>query len=117
MELVHTQEMLKEDFKTHNKAVAKTYKLLRNLMSSDPQSQWDQVCHKMHERDSWAGVNGQMITGRRLHLWTAFQDCLKLYKLTVFTADAAKRQWFYIQQALDKPQRATVHQLVNGSVK
>ncbi len=43
-------------------------------------------------------------------MWTAFQDCLKLHKLKVFNADAAKRQWFYIQQEVCKPQRATVHQ-------
>jgi hypothetical protein len=40
----------------------------------------------------------------------SFLDCLKLHKLTVFSADAAKRQWFYIQQAVRKPQRATVRQ-------
>jgi hypothetical protein len=33
-----------------------------------------------------------------------------LHKLTVFTADMAKRQRYYIQQAVRKPQRATVHQ-------
>jgi hypothetical protein len=40
----------------------------------------------------------------------SFLDCLELYKLTVFSADAAKRQWFYIQQAVRKLQRATVRQ-------
>jgi hypothetical protein len=40
----------------------------------------------------------------------SFQVCLELHKLTVFTADAAKRQQFYIQQAVRKPQRATVRQ-------
>ncbi len=44
---------------------------------------------------------------------TAFQDCLKLHKLTVFTADAAKRQRFYIQQAVCKPQRATLQQHIS----
>jgi hypothetical protein len=43
-------------------------------------------------------------------MWTAFQDFLKLHKLMVFTADAAKQQWFYIQQAMQRPQRATVRQ-------
>ncbi len=43
LELVHTQEMLKEAWKVHNKAVAMMYKLLRNLLSGDLQSQWDQV--------------------------------------------------------------------------
>jgi hypothetical protein len=40
----------------------------------------------------------------------SFLDCLKLHKLTVFSADAVERQWFYIQQAVRKPQRATVQQ-------
>jgi hypothetical protein len=43
-------------------------------------------------------------------MWRSFLDCLELHKLTVFSADAAKRQWFYIQQAVCKPQRATVQQ-------
>ncbi len=64
----------------------------------------------MHECDLWAGVNGQMTTGRLLHSWTAFQDCLKLHMLRVFTANAAKSQQVYIQQAVSKPWMATVHQ-------
>ncbi len=40
----------------------------------------------------------------------SFWDYLELHKLTVFTPDAAKRQRFYIQQAVHKPQRATVRQ-------
>jgi hypothetical protein len=43
-------------------------------------------------------------------MWMSFLDCLELHKLTVFSADAAKRQQFYIQQAVRKPQRATVRQ-------
>jgi hypothetical protein len=42
----------------------------------------------------------------------SFLDCLKLHKLTVFSADTAKRQQFYIQQAVRKPQRATVRQQI-----
>jgi hypothetical protein len=40
----------------------------------------------------------------------SFLDCLELHKLKVFIADAAKRQQFYIQQEVRKPQRATVQQ-------
>ncbi len=43
----------------------------------------------------------------------SFRDCLDLRKVTVFSADAAKRQWFYIQQAVRKPQRATVQQHIS----
>jgi hypothetical protein len=43
----------------------------------------------------------------------SFLDCLKLHKLTVVSADAAKRQQIYIQQAVRKPQRATVRQHIS----
>jgi hypothetical protein len=43
----------------------------------------------------------------------SFLDCLELHKVTVFRADAAKRQQFYIQQAVSKPQRATVRQHIS----
>jgi hypothetical protein len=110
LEIKETKKMLQEAQKQHNEAIAKTYKQLRNLLSGDPQSQWDCVCCKMHECDLWAGVNGQVTVGRHPSTWAAFQDCLELHKLTVFTADAAKKQQFYIQQAVCKPQRTTVQQ-------
>ncbi len=108
VEIEQTQQMLQEVQKAHDKAIAKSYEQLRNLLSGNAQSQWDHVCHKMHGRDSWAAVNGQVTKGRCLQMWMSFLDCLELHKLTVFSADAAKRQRFYIQQAVHKPQRATV---------
>jgi hypothetical protein len=110
VEIEQTQQMLQEAQKAHNKAIAELYAQLRNLLSSNAQSQWDCICRKMHERDSWAAVNGQVTKGRQPRMWMSFLDCFKLHKLTVFSADAAKRQWFYIQQAVCKPQRATVQQ-------
>jgi hypothetical protein len=110
VEIEQTQQMLQESQKAHNKAIAKTYEQLRNLLSSDAQSQWDQVCREMHEHDSWAAVNGQVTKGRHPQTWTSFLDCLELHKLTVFSADAAKRQRFYIQQTVCKSQRVTVQQ-------
>jgi hypothetical protein len=107
--------MFQEAQKQHKKAITKTYKLLRNLLSSDPQSQWDCVCCKMHDRDSCAGINGQFTLGRHPRMWAPLQDCLKLDKLTVFTADAAKRQQLYTQQA-PEGHCATAY-LANGSVK
>ncbi len=100
--------MLQEAQKAHDKAVAKSYKQLRSLLSGDVQSQWDCICHETHENDSWAAVNGKVTKGRRPRMWMSFLDCLELHKLTVFSADAAEKQRFYIQQAMRKPQRATV---------
>ncbi len=53
-------------------------------------------------------------------MWKSFLDCLELHKLTVFSADADKRQRFCIQKAVRKPQRATVRQhmeVLNDYVK
>jgi hypothetical protein len=46
-------------------------------------------------------------------MWMSFLDCLKLHKLMVFSADAAEKQQFYIQQAVHKPQRATMRQHIS----
>jgi hypothetical protein len=89
------------------------YKQLRILLPDDAQSQLDCVYRKMQERDLLAGVNSQVTKGRHPRTWMSFQDCLELQKLTVFTADAAKRQQFYIQQAVCKPRRATVRQHIS----
>ncbi len=106
VEIEQTSQMLQEAQKAPNKAIAKTYEQLRNLLSGDAQSQWDCIYCKMHERDSWAAVNGQVTKGRHPRTWMSFMDCLELHKLMVFSADAAKRQQFYIQQVVHKPQRA-----------
>ncbi len=108
MEIEQTQQMLQEAQKAPDKAIAKMYKQLRSLLSGDVQSQWDCVCREMHECDSWATVNGQVTKGRHPRMWMSILDCLELHELTVFSAEAAKRQRFYIQQAVCKPQRATV---------
>ncbi len=108
VEIEQTSQMLQEAQRAHDKAIAKLYEQLRNLLSGDAQSQWDCVCREMHKCDSWAAVNGQVTKGRHPRTWMSFLDCLELHKLTVFSADAAKRQRFYIQQTVHKPQRATV---------
>ncbi len=110
VEIEQTSQMLQEAQKACDKAITKSYKQLRILQSGNAQSQWDCVCREMHERDSWAAVNGQVTEGRHLQTRMSFLDCLELHKFTVFSADAAKRHWFYIQQAVRKPQRATVQQ-------
>jgi hypothetical protein len=98
VEIEQTQQMLQEAQKAHDKTIAESYEQLRNLLSGDAQSQGDCVCREMHKCDSWAGVNSQVTKGRRPRMWMSFRDCLELHKLTVFSADAAKRQRFYIKQ-------------------
>jgi hypothetical protein len=44
VEIEQTSQMLQEAQKAHDKAIAKSYKQLRNLLSGDTQSQWDCIC-------------------------------------------------------------------------
>ncbi len=60
VEIEQTQQMLQEAQKAHGKAIAESYEQLRNLLAGNAQSQWDCICRKIHERDSWAAVNGQV---------------------------------------------------------
>ncbi len=113
VEIEQTNQMLQEAQKAHDKAIAKSYEQLRNLLTGNAQSQWDCIRRKMHKRDLWAAVNGQMTKGRHPRTWMSFLNCLKLCKLTVFSADAAERQQFYIQQVVRKPHRATVRQHIS----
>jgi hypothetical protein len=110
VEIEQTHQLLQDFQKAHDKVITKVYEQLQNLLSGNPQAQWDSICNEMHERDLWAIVNGQVTKGRRLQTRMSFQDCPELHKLTVFSADAAERQRFYIQKAVRKPQRATVQQ-------
>jgi hypothetical protein len=86
LEIGKTEEMLQQAQKVHNKSIAKAYELLRNLLSGDVQSQWDRICREMHGCDLCAGVNGKANEGWHPRLWTAFQDCIELHKLTVFSS-------------------------------
>ncbi len=65
VEIEQTHQMLQEAQRVHNKAIANSYKQLRNLLSGNAQSQWDCICCKMHKCDLWAAVNGQVTIGRR----------------------------------------------------
>jgi hypothetical protein len=76
VEIEQTHQMLQEYQKANDKTIAKVYKQLRNLLSGNPRSQWDCVCHKMHERDLWAGVNSQVTKGRHPQMWMSSETVL-----------------------------------------
>jgi hypothetical protein len=45
--------------------------------------------------------------------WISFMNCIKLHKLTIFPADAAKKQHYYMQQTIKKLQRVMACQFVS----
>ncbi len=67
----------------------------------------------MHMKNPWTGVNGKSNKGICMNSWILFMDCIKPHELTIFPADAAEKQHYYMQQRIKKPQQVTVRQFVS----
>jgi hypothetical protein len=90
----------------------KAYKLFRCFLVGEAQTQWNRIMNEMHTKNPWVGVNGKSNKGIHVKSWISFMDYIKLHKLTVFPADAAEKQHYYMQQTIKTPQRVTVCQFV-----
>jgi hypothetical protein len=69
--------------------------------------------NEMHTKNPYVGVNGKSNKGLCVHSWISFMDCIELYKLTVFPANAAEKQRYYMPQTTKKSQRVTVRQFLS----
>jgi hypothetical protein len=58
-------------------------------------------------------MNGKSNKGICVKTLIQFMDYIELHKLTVFPADAAEKQHYYMQQTIKNPQRVTAHQFVS----
>jgi hypothetical protein len=95
------------------KQAQKAFELFCCFINGKVQMQWDRIVNKMHAKNPWVGVNGKSNKGICMKSWISFMDCIKLHKLTVFPADAAEKQRYYIQQMIKQPQRVTVRQFMS----
>jgi hypothetical protein len=82
----------------------KAYKMFRLFIFCNQQTQWDKIVHKMHTKDPWIGVNGFSYKGIHICSWPTFLDCIELHKLTIFPAETAEKQRYYMVQTVKKPQ-------------
>ncbi len=91
----------------------KACKLFHCFVVGETRTQWDRIANEMHTKNSWIGINSKSNKGICVKSWISFMDCIKLHKLTVFPADAAGKQHYYMQQTIKKPQQVTVCQFVS----
>jgi hypothetical protein len=91
----------------------KAYELFHCFVVGEVQMRWGRIVNKMHTKNPWIGVNGKTNKGLRVCSWISFMDCIELHKLIVFPADAAEKQWYYMQQTIKMPQQVTVHRFVS----
>jgi hypothetical protein len=80
----------------------KAYKLFRCFIVGKARMQWDRIINKMHMKNLWIGVNGKSNKGTCVKSWLSFMDCIELHKLTIFSAGAAEKQRYYMQQTIKK---------------
>jgi hypothetical protein len=95
------------------KKAQKAYELFRCFVVGKARTNWDRIVNEMHTKNPWVGMNGHSNKGLCVHSWISFMDCIELHKITVFPADAAEKQCYYMQQTIKKPQQVTVHQFVS----
>jgi hypothetical protein len=86
------------------KQAQKAYELFHCFVVGEAQTQWDRIVNKMHTKNPWIRMNGKSNKGICVKSWISFMDCIKLHKLTIFPADAAEKQRYYMQQMIKKPQ-------------
>jgi hypothetical protein len=91
----------------------KAYEMFHCFVVGKAQTQWDRIVNEMHTKNPWIGVNGKSNIGIHVKPWILFMDCIELHNLTVFPADAAEKQHYYMQQMIKKPKRVMVHQFVS----
>jgi hypothetical protein len=111
--LVDLNESLKAKKSFAVDQAQKAYELFRCFVVGKVQTQWDRIVNEMHAKNPWIGINGKSNKGIQVKSWISFTSCIELHKLTVFPADAAEKQRYYMQHTIKKPQQVTVRQFVS----
>jgi hypothetical protein len=91
----------------------KAYELFHCFVVGKARTQWDRIVNEMHTKNPWIGVNSKSNKGIHVKSWISFMDCIELHKLTIFPANAAEKQHYYMQQTIKKPQRVTMRQFMS----
>jgi hypothetical protein len=76
----------------------KAYKLFRCFVVGKAQMQRDRIVNEMHTKNPLIGITGKSNKGIRVKSWIPIMDCIELHKLTIFPADAAEKQQYYMQK-------------------
>ncbi len=92
--MINLKEALKAKKDVAVEKAQKAYKLFHCFVIGKAQTNWDRIVNEMHMKNSWVDMNGKSNKGLCMCSWIFFMDSIKLYKLTVFPADAAEKQHY-----------------------
>ncbi len=90
------------------------FQLYANLLSVDAKYVWNKIIHKKTQSDpTWTySLQGCSKKGPRGYTCKSFNNCVIFYLLTMFPNSAAEQVWYYITNVLKKPQRISMHQVM-----
>ena len=91
---------LKEASVVHATAIGGCYDLFRQLLTDDPQVQWDRIVREVHKVDPWTALDGMKHKGLRMKTSKLLKDCIRFHKRKVFSVDAAEQQKSYMMGSL-----------------
>jgi len=88
--------------------VGLVYELFCKGLKEDPELQWDRIVDDMHAKDPWEDLKDAKHDGLRRKSSASLWECIDLYKLMVYSIDAAERQRFYMLYDLKKPAKSSI---------
>jgi hypothetical protein len=81
-------------------------------LSETARHPWTTIIGEQINCEPWTDVYGTEHPTKRPASWTSFQECVQLHLQTVFRADAAEQECFYISNGLKKPNRVPIRDFV-----
>ncbi len=91
----------------------KAYELFHCFVVGKVQTNWDRIVNEMHTKNPCDGVYGRSNKSLCMHSWISFMGCIKLHKLTIFPANTAEKQQYYMRQTIKKSLQIKVQQFAS----
>jgi hypothetical protein len=107
LELATCKVKSEDAYAKHATVIGVHYDLFRQLLSNEPQVQWDRIVGDLHNKNPWTGLNGDKHPGLCMKTAKSLEDCIMFHKITVVSVDAAERQKAYMMGSLKKPRQLT----------
>jgi hypothetical protein len=93
-------------------AASQMFAFYSNLLSPKSKYSWNKIISEQMESDLFVNHEGVSFEAPRGMSRKSFDNCVMFHLLAAFPINAAKKEKYYITNALKMPQRINVHQFV-----
>ncbi len=106
-EVQRQEEKMRQAEETRVAAAEAFFSTYANLLSIEAHIAWERIVEQQIGTTPWTDLKGKKHSKVEPKTKKSFDDCVTHHLLTFFSADAADRQKYYINNYLKKPQRVT----------